>query len=90
MLQLQIDELQKSHMVCPLYFSSKIILSVTVLYGYYVIGCESCGMSDDVLEPIIGQRCLTRSLSLIQENGIRPCRHRTMGLERCNRTDSNG
>ncbi len=71
-------------------FFFKMIQSLALFYGYYVIGCESCGISDEVLKPIIGERCSTRSLSLIQENGVRPCRHGTAGLERCNTADSQG
>jgi hypothetical protein len=73
-----------------IFLTLKMIQSLAIFYGYYVIGCESCGMSDEVLEPIIGQRCLTRSLGLIQENGIRPCRHRTVDLERYSTADSHG
>lgn len=67
-----------------------MIVSLALFYGYYIISCESCGMTEEVLEPIIGQRCYTRSLSFIEESGVRPCRHRTAGLQRCHSADSQG
>ncbi|XP_028391251.1 uncharacterized protein LOC114516081 isoform X2 [Dendronephthya gigantea] len=67
-----------------------IIESLALFYGYYIISCESCGMNEEVLEPIIGQRCSTRSSTLFQDLGVRPCRHRTAGLQRCNSADSQG